>query len=124
MPSHKRTRLSAKHGIIVFAILFFYSMFIFYVQFHAISHNTPYTSPVFKSKLDTSLARNKEYNVRVPPLFTDAYNICCRTTNPQSAKVPCKKEDDRWFDRLVSKSELVSTGGATLYWAHMRKVCN
>ena len=102
-----------KHGRIVVAILSFCSTVILFVRFHA----------GFKSKLDTSLVKKKEHDVHMSR-YIDAYNICCGTRSPKSAQVVCKKEDGEWFDRLVHKSPLVSAGGATLYWAHMRKVCN
>jgi hypothetical protein len=73
------------------------------------------------------LFKNETYGkVKVADIFSyaDAYDICCGRNTHKTAEVQCNKEDDTWYARLLRKSPLVSTGRATLYWAHMRKVCS
>ena len=51
--------------------------------------------------------------------YVDAYNKCCSQSNNNNLN--CTSHDNKWFTRLMNKHPIVSSGQATLYWAHMRK---
>ena len=55
--------------------------------------------------------------------YIHAYEVCCgmTSTSTPTSNLNCTKEDNNWFIRLMNKKPLVSSGKATLYWAHMRK---
>jgi hypothetical protein len=53
--------------------------------------------------------------------YLNAYDMCCGKNGNTPPKVQCTQQDDEWFSRLMKKFPIVSTGKATLYWAHMRK---
>lgn len=61
-------------------------------------------------------------------IYTDAYSKCCRMGGgggggggAAAQGIQCTEKDDKWFTRMMNKLPIVSSGNATLYWAHMRK---
>jgi hypothetical protein len=66
-----------------------------------------------------SLNAESEKHFPIISTYIDAYNKCCSSSNIHHLN--CTRHDDEWFARLLKKYAIITSGQATLYWAHMRK---